>query len=251
MYPVLFKIGPMVIYTYGFAITIATIVASFLIWRRARKLGFNEEHIIDMVLFSLFVGLVFARGSYVLSHMNQFGNEILKILVITYFPGLDGVAGLIGGLLGFLIFSILRRWKLLPIFDCIVKGLSLGMCIVMMGAFFAGSYVGTTSTTPWAVILPGYTETRHPVALYYSLYSLVLFVALVVVDRIRRPDGFLTSLFFILLGIGLFIFELFTEGGVVQFGIHLTQVLGIVSIICGIVLMIKTRKESYVTGRSY
>ncbi|MDQ3098466.1 MAG: prolipoprotein diacylglyceryl transferase [bacterium] len=248
MYPVLFKIGPMVIYTYGFAITIATIVASFLIWRRAKKLGFNEEHVIDMVLFSLFVALVFARTSYVLNHIGEFGNEILKILLITYFPGLDGIAGLAGGLLGFLLFASLRRWRLRPIFDCIVKGLTLGMSIVMMGAFFAGSYVGTPSTAPWAVVLPGFAELRHPVALYYSLYSFIMFVILVVLDRVRKSDGFLTSVFFILMGISLFVFEFFTEGGLVFFRIHLTQFFGIVSIICGIVLMIKTRKDHYVTA---
>ncbi len=236
----------MVIYTYGFAITVATVLASFLIWRRSRKLGFNEEHIIDMILFSMFVALVFARGAYVLNHSTQFGGEILKILLVTYFPGLDGVAGLLGGLSGFLIFSLLRRWSLKPLFDCVVKGLSLGICVIMMGVFFAGSYVGTPTQQPWGVVLPGYTQLRHPVALYYALYSFSLFVLIVFLDRVHREDGVLTSVFFTLLGVALFIFEFFTDGGVSYQGIHLTQVLGIVSIVGGIVFMIKTRKEKYV-----
>lgn len=247
MYPILFKIGPMVIYTYGFAITIATLVASFLIWRRARKLLYNEEHVIDMILFSLFTALVFARGVYVINHPSQFGSEILKILLVTYFPGLDGVAALVGGLLGFLAFSYLRRWQLWPIFDCIVKGMTLGIAIVMMGAFFAGSYVGTPTHSNWGVVLPGFTELRHPVALYYALYSFILFIILVFVDKVRRPDGLMTSLFFIIFGIGLFVFEYFTEGGTTLFGVHLTQFFGIVSIVIGILFMIRVRKEKYVT----
>lgn len=238
----------MVIYTFGFAITIATIVASFLIWRRARKLGYNEEHIIDMILFSLFLGLVFARASFVLSHMDQFGNEILKILLVTYFPGLDGTAALVGGLLGFIIFAYFRHWSLRPLFDSILKGLALGICVVMLGAFFAGSYVGTPASVAWAVALPGYTELRHPVALYYGLFSLVLYLILVLVDRTRRPDGFISGLFFILFGIALFSFEFFTEGGIVIYGIHLTHVLGIVSIIGGILFLLKIRKDRYVTA---
>lgn len=251
MYPVLFKIGPMVIYTYGFAITVATIISCFLIWRRSRKLGFNEEHIVDMVLFSLFSALVFARTSYVLMHDDQFNGEILKILLVTYFPGLDGMAGLVGGLLGFFVFSLFKRWSLRPLFDCVVKGITLGISVVMMGAFFAGSYVGTPSNNAWAVALPGYPDLRHPVALYYSLYSFIVFLVLVLVDRQRRADGYLSSLFFILFGFGLFLFEFFTEGGPVIWKIHLTQFWGIVSIICGILLILKTRKESYVATGSY
>lgn len=236
----------MTIYTYGFAITIATIVASFLIWRRARKLNYNEEHVIDMILFSLFVSLIVARIVYITGHQAQFEGQILRMLLVTYFPGLDGTGALVGGLGGFALFSYLKQWRLFPIFDCIVKGVSLGICIVMLGSFFAGSYVGTVTQQAWGVALPGYTELRHPVALYYAIFSFLIFMALVYLDKNRKRDGYISGIFFILFGLAMVVLEYFTEGGPVLFTVHLTQVLGIVSIIGGFLLL--RQKETYVTA---
>jgi phosphatidylglycerol:prolipoprotein diacylglycerol transferase len=242
MFPILFEIGPVKIWTYGFALTIATLVTSFLIWRRSRKLGFNEEHIIDMVLFSLFFALIFARVSYVLGHGDQFGS-VLRILLVTYFPGLDGAFGLLGGMLGFFLYTFLRKWPLLRLFDCIAMGVSLGIAIVMVGAFFAGSYVGTPSTAPWGVLLPGYPEYRHPIALYYAVWNLGIYILIVLLDRVRRKDGFLAGIFFVLIGIALIWFDWYTLGGLTIANVHLTQVIGFLGIMFGIFLLYRAHRS--------
>jgi prolipoprotein diacylglyceryltransferase len=244
MYPVLFKLGPFVIYTYGVALTIAVLLASFLIWRRARKLGYNEENVIDMILFSLFFSLVFSRLVYVATHFSQFGWEFLKIVLITYFPGLDGAAAFAGGLIGFLVFAALKGWKVVRIFDCVVKGVALGVFVVMVGAFFAASYIGTPSTQPWAVILPGFSQPRHPVALYYAVVSMALYLVLVFLDKTQKPDGMLSGVFFILFGLAFIIFEWYTEGGPVVLSIHLTQLTGFISILIGGYLVYKSMRKS-------
>jgi phosphatidylglycerol---prolipoprotein diacylglyceryl transferase len=243
MYPVIFKLGPFVVYTYGLALTVAVIIATFLIWRRARKLGYNEENLIDMTLFSLFTALVFSRLVYVASHFGDFGWEFLKIVLITYFPGLDGAAAFAGGLLGFLLYATYKRWNKVRIFDCIVKGLSLAIFVVMIGAFFSGSYIGTPSQQPWAVVLPGYSEPRHPIALYYAIVSLFTYILLVVLDRTQKPDGILSSAFFILFGIAFIVFEWYTEGGAKIMSIQLTQFIGLASILLGSYLLYNTLQK--------
>jgi len=246
MYPVLFQFGSFVVYTYGVALTLGAILATFLIWRRARKLNFDEESIIDMVLFSLFLALVTGRAAYVLGHLDQFGNEALKMLLITYFPGLDGAAALIGGLVGFLIFGFSKHWKLMALFDCIVGGLSLGIAIVMMGSFFAGSYIGTVTSLPWGVIIPGYDKLRHPIALYYALIGFVIFTILVLLDRKHQKNGILASVFFVLIGLALIVFEWFTESGLVLFSIHVTQLVGVGCVLFGILILYLLRKNALV-----
>jgi phosphatidylglycerol:prolipoprotein diacylglycerol transferase len=241
MFPVLLKIGPMVIYTYGFALTLATIVASFLIWRRSRKLGFYDEHIIDMVLFSLFFALVFARAGYIFANPEQF-SSVLRILLVTYFPGLDGAFGLLGGVCGFFMYSMMRKWKLLPLFDCVVVGLSLGIAIVMMGAFFAGSYIGTPTNAYWGVLLPGYSELRHPIALYYAVTGFMLYVLLILLDRKKRTDGILSSIFFLTFGVALIGFDWYTVGGLALGGVHLTQGIGVLGVILGIYILYRVKR---------
>lgn len=231
------------VYTYGLALTVAVIVATFLIWRRARKLGYNEENLIDMTLFSLFTALVLSRLVYVASHFGDFGWEFLKIVLITYFPGLDGPAAFVGGLLGFLGYAFYKKWNRVRIFDCITKGLSLAIFIVMIGAFFSASYIGTPSGQPWAVVLPGFPEPRHPIALYYALVSIFVYALLVVLDRTQKPDGVLSSAFFILYGIAFIVFEWYTEGGAKIMSIHLTQFIGFISILLGSYLLYDTLQK--------
>ena len=48
MFPILFSIGPVTIYTFGFLLGTGFFLASFLIWRRLRELGQQEEKIIKI-----------------------------------------------------------------------------------------------------------------------------------------------------------------------------------------------------------
>jgi phosphatidylglycerol:prolipoprotein diacylglycerol transferase len=247
MYPVLFQFGSFVVYTYGVALTLGVIVATFLIWRRARKLNFDQESVIDMILFSMFLSLVFARTAYVVGNFDQFSDGYLKILLVTSFPGLDGAAALLGGLIGFLAFGLSKHWSLRPLFDCIVKGLSLGIAIVMMGAFFAASYIGTPTDLPWGVIIPGHDSLRHPIALYYALTGFVIFTVLVLIDRKHHRDGLLTSLFLLFIGVAMIVFEWMTESGLVIASIHYTQIVGLLCLISGIVLLYRMRRTNTFT----
>ncbi|MDQ3239589.1 MAG: prolipoprotein diacylglyceryl transferase [bacterium] len=239
MYPILFTIGSVVIYTYGFALTIGGLVSSFLIWRRGRKLLLNEESIIDMVLLSLVVSLIFSRVAYIFSHGAEFGGNVLKMIVVTYFPGFDGAFALIGGLLGCLLFALYKKWSLLSLFDCIVLGLSLGISIVMLGSFFAGNYVGAPSGSSYGVVVPGFNQLRHPVSLYYALYSFLLFLILIIIDKVRRKDGFLTGLFFVLFGLALVLFEWYTSRSLIMGIFSLNQLIGVVGIVIGSGLVYK------------
>jgi phosphatidylglycerol---prolipoprotein diacylglyceryl transferase len=243
MYPVLFQLGPIVVYTFGFALTIAALVSTFLIWRRGRKLAFNEESIIDMVLISLITALIFSRAAYVLTHWDDFKDSILKIVVVTYFPGFDGVFALIGGLLGSFLFAWVKKWNLLAFFDCIVIGVSLGISIIMLGSFFAGNFVGAPTTSSLGVIVPGYNELRHPVALYYSAFSFVLFMILILVDRKRRRDGLMSILFFTFFGLALILFEWYINTSIVISSVHINQLIGFVSILVSLWLFYYIYKD--------
>jgi prolipoprotein diacylglyceryltransferase len=94
------------------------------------------------------------------------------------------------------------------------------------------------------VIIPGFTEPRHPVALYYAAVSIFIYVLLVVLDRTQKPDGLLSSVFFIFSGIAFIVFEWYTEGGPVLGSIHLTQFTGFISILIGGFLLFRIFQKS-------
>ncbi len=245
MYPVLFHFGFVIVYTFGFSLMLATFVATFLIWRRARKLNFRDEDIIDLVLFSLFFALIFARIFYVSTHFSQFGLNFLKILVVTYFPGLDGLGALLGGVVGLLTFSKIKRWKLASLFDCVCVGLPLAMGVVSLGSFFSGNYIGKPSHVAWAVSLPGYSELRHPVALYWATFSFITFLIIVLMDRRHRKDGLIATIFFILLGLAMLLLENFSQASVMIGDVSLNQIAGVVILVLSVYIFNKLYKNIF------
>lgn len=48
MYPILFQLGPVTIYSYGFFLALAYLAATYILWREGKKQGFQEEKLIDL-----------------------------------------------------------------------------------------------------------------------------------------------------------------------------------------------------------
>ena len=61
MFPVLIKIGPLTIHTYGFLIAIGFLVALMLAAREAKREDIPNESIIDVGFYALLSGIIGAR----------------------------------------------------------------------------------------------------------------------------------------------------------------------------------------------
>lgn len=211
MDPVLFQYQTFTVYTFGFSLTLASLVSAFLLWRRMRQFGYEDIAIIDMVLVSGFLALVFARIFYIATHWSRFHNSVLEMVLVTYFPGLDGLGAMLGIVVGVLLFTFLKRWKALDVFDSVFFALGLGVVIMMMGSFFSGSLPGKVSYLPWATVYPGLVDKRHPIPLYWLVLSIVFFVVTILLDRFRRISGLITTLFLYTFGVGMLVFTPLTE----------------------------------------
>ena len=72
MLPILFKLGPITIYSFGFFLTLAYLAATFILWREGKRQGYNEEKLLDLSVISLIAALVGGRIYYVLINFHQF-----------------------------------------------------------------------------------------------------------------------------------------------------------------------------------
>lgn len=211
MDPVLFTFRSFTVYTFGFSLTLASLVSAFLVWRRLRRFDYDDIAIVDMVLVSGALSLILARVVYVATHWSSFDSSILQMLLITYFPGLDGLGAILGIVVGVLIFTFLKQWKALDVFDSVFLAIGLGIVIIMMGSFFSGSLPGKVSYLPWSTVYPGLLDKRHPMPLYWLVLALVFFVSAVLLDRFRRISGLITTLFLYTFGAGLLVLTPMTE----------------------------------------
>jgi len=75
MYPVLIRIGPLTIHTYGFLIATGFLVALWLAVRQAKAVGIRRDDIIDIGFYLLLAAIVGSRVFFVLTNWDYYVNQ--------------------------------------------------------------------------------------------------------------------------------------------------------------------------------
>src|SRR3990172_7084704 len=103
MHPELFHIGPIQIYSYGVMMMLAFIAGTYWAVLEGKKRGLASEQIIDLTIWILIFGLVFARGLFILMNLDYYRAQPFSSFFFS--QGKLGVQGLSfhGGLLGAVI----------------------------------------------------------------------------------------------------------------------------------------------------
>ena len=193
-------------------------------WRR-----WSPEHVWNALIWILILGLIGARLYHVLtpspsmaalgiySPLDYFRDPIQ--LINFRGGGLGIFGGLIGGLLGLIIYTRRARIPFLGWADLAVVGLALGQAVGRWGNFFNQELYGRPTNLPWAVHidpiyrLPDYVsfERFHPAFLYESLWSLATFFVLYRLTRRyseRMLPGEMMGLYLIAYAVGRSLLEL-------------------------------------------
>ncbi|TSC54161.1 MAG: phosphatidylglycerol:prolipoprotein diacylglycerol transferase [Microgenomates group bacterium LiPW_16] len=251
MYPILFSIGPVKIYSFGVFLVLAAIAGSFEVWREGRSLKFDEEKLLDLILIEAIAGLAGARIYYLILHFEDFGFNPFSWFLIFHFPGLSFLGAIIGGLIGAFIFAKKTGWSFCQIGDFLVLGVSLGEAIGRIGAFLSGSAYGALTSLPWGVPMIGLIGRRHPSQIYEGLAAFLTFAALLRLKTIleikKLPSGLIFLLYFLFFGASRFFLEFFRGDSVYFRGWRTTQIGCLVFIITAVILLYKRLGRSVKT----
>jgi phosphatidylglycerol:prolipoprotein diacylglycerol transferase len=244
MHPILFKIGPITIYTYGFLLAVAFLSAIFVAGREARRLGIPGGEFFDLCFYIILAALVGSRLLFVILEPRTFLSHPLKIFAL-WQGGLDFQGGLFLALI--VAFFFIRRHKLpwRPTLDALALGSPLGQFIGRMGCFMAGCCYGKPSNVPWAVTFTNpntlcpYRVPVHPTQLYEGFLDLGVFLFLYWFRPRKLYNGQMLLLYLCLAGLVRFGVEFFRSPldyrGPVFFGwMPLTQLLALgLFLVCG------------------
>jgi phosphatidylglycerol:prolipoprotein diacylglycerol transferase len=176
MLPVLIKLGPITIYSFGVFLFLAFFSGTFVIWKRGREENFDEESLFDMVLISSFWALVGARVAYILLSLERFGADIIAWFNIFGKAGLNSWGALVGGLAGVYWFSRKKKWDFFEITDVVVVGVVWAQVMGWIGSFLNGSGYGLPTNLPIGMNFPGLFDKRHPAQLYAAAADILLFI---------------------------------------------------------------------------
>ncbi len=213
MFPLLFSIGPVHIYTISVLVVCAWLVFSFIFWKQLRGNGIDEEKIFDLTFWATIWGAMVARIVYVVLNWKDFSGAWLKVPAIWVAPGFSLYGAFVGALLCLVVLSKVKRIRLGYILDAVAYAFPVAIIVGLTGAFFDGSVPGVLTNLPWAVRYSGETGLRHPVQIYEILIlSIVIYLVFRLQQRGKKekwPFGAVGVWFLLLYTVPMFILEFF------------------------------------------
>jgi len=193
---------------------IAVAVAWTVTRNRYEATGGDRQLIERVMLWTVILGFVGARGAYVLPRLDRFSDRWWGVFAVW-----EGGLALFGGLtIGAITAIVLLRrlgGSLGAFTDSAAVGVPLAQAIGRWGNYFNQELFGTPSSLPWAIEIDienrpaAYSgfETFHPTFLYESVANVVLAGILIWVERRKLlPRGALLSVY--MAGYGLVRFGL-------------------------------------------
>jgi len=184
MHPILFKIGPLSVYSYGAALAMAFLIGSFLAVRRAVKLGMDGEKILDLAVILIISGVIGGRFMFVLLNLGYFRDRPLDMFKL-WEGGLVWYGGLILAIAGAVVFLRKHKMPVLKTADLMVPYVALGQAIGRIGCFLNGCCYGKVTTLPFGVVFDQEKGAVLPTQLFESAAMFIVYLIL----RRRLPSN--------------------------------------------------------------
>lgn len=186
MHPIIAKIGPLTIYSYGMMVAIAYAIGMYVAQKEALRKGISKNLMYDFAFYVVIGSLVGARLYYVaFFNPRSFIEEPLSLFKI-WEGGLAIHGAILGGIITGIVFARFRKISFWDVADTMSPSLLLGQAIGRLGCFLNGCCFGTPTDSIWGVrfpkeSLPDFTYhglRLHPVQLYELILNVLGFFAL-------------------------------------------------------------------------
>jgi len=171
MHPVLFRIGPLPIFSYGVFVLLGTALLFVIALSLGRRYGRSWEQLWPVAIGAFVGALLVARLSHLIVEPDRF-EEFANFYALLR-PGTPGnVLGLLlGGYLGGLVMR--ERLRLPSSANFYAPAMAAASVFWRVGCTLAGCCYGKETDLPWAIYLDG--AYRHPTMIMEGLFNLVLF----------------------------------------------------------------------------
>ena len=224
MYPILFKIGFITVYSYGVMLATAVMVCTFLAQKDAKRFGLDIAAVMDLIFWVVLSGIAGGRIFYILLNLSFFKENPSEIIMLQH-GGLAWQGALILGTIAGLIFIRIKKMPLGKTFDFVAPYIALGQAIGRVGCFLNGCCYG--KEVSWGIYCPVHDARLHPTQLYDSFGLLLIFFFLKYYQKVSKVEGEVFITYLLLAPFLRFIVEFFRADHV-----EVTAGLSIFQIIC-------------------
>ncbi|MFH1771942.1 MAG: prolipoprotein diacylglyceryl transferase [Candidatus Omnitrophota bacterium] len=249
MYPVLFKIGPISIYTYGVFVCLGVISGFFVSERYALKSAIDKQTFREVAFWVIVSSFAGARLFYCIIEFPAFLSDPFGLLL-----GRSGFVFYGGFICGFLsLYLLSRKFKISysKLLDVFSLGLPLGHSLGRIGCFFYGCCYGRVTDSFFGVVFSpespaGYLGRKIiPTQLISSFFLFMIFLTLFFLKRKKLFTGRLFLTYVFLYGSFRFVIEFFRADPRGTTGpLSTSQFIAVIAIFIGIFLWFDWRKKS-------
>ena len=230
---------------YGLLFMMAFLVSQQIMYFIYKREGRVVGEIDTLTIYIVAATIVGARLGHVLFYNPTYYFQHPLKIFMTWEGGLASHGAAIGILTALYLFSRKTKVAYLWILDRLAIVAAISGCLIRLGNLMNSEMIGLPTSLPWGFIfIREDAIPRHPAQLYEAIYCFLLFMLLFWIwykYKDRMKDGFLFSLFLIILFSLRFIDEFFKinqepfeEGLILNMG----QILSIPFILTGIVILI-------------
>jgi phosphatidylglycerol:prolipoprotein diacylglycerol transferase len=261
VHPVLFRIGSILIPSYGAITAFGVLVGLLLAQRTARIVRVDAGKVWNLCILSLFAALAATRLLLVAANLSALRNHPAWLfgLAMVHHPLLAGAgAGAVAGAVTAAWYARSSKLPFRATADALAPPLAAALAFEQFGALAAGSGYGTDAgpSVGWAIIYSNPLATiwsgtplgvpLHPVQVYAALAFLALAILLWVWLPLERHRGDVAGLWLMGAGVAIYVTELWRDwtgrGSLFHGAIDGPQVAAVFLVLAG-ALTLRERKK--------
>lgn len=222
MFPILLKLGPVTIKTYGLLLSLAFLTGLYTASRFARRERIDSNKVIDLGLIIAFAAIIGSKALLILEDFGYYTSHPGELFSFALLRS-GGVfyGGFLLALAAALLYCLKHRLKIFAVTDAFAPGLVLGHAIGRLGCFSAGCCWGKPAHLPWAVTFTNPLSHEvvgvplniplHPTQLYEAAVNAGIFLFLGWRYRHKRFDGQIFSLYLMCYSVWRFFVEFWRD----------------------------------------
>ena len=263
MIPILFKLGPITIYSYGMMMALGFLAADFVINSECRRQGLNRDFASSLVVWAAIGAISCSRLYAVIDDLPLYMHDPWSIIFSN--SGFVWYGALIGGLLSATFVSRYYKINFLTTGDLAAPALVIGQALGRIGCHLSGDGDwGMPTKLPWGVQYPnaivgwnGNTVLKldsqnhlvsgfyrgvhvHPTPLYEAILYTIIFLFLWARRKKTKVPGRLFFLYLMLAGAARFMVEFLRVNPRVFMGLSEAQLIAIVMMTLGTSLYLRS-----------
>ncbi len=253
--PIAFEIFGKDVAWYGIIISLAMILAViYVLYRAKRSDCIKPDDVFDFAIWAIPLGVIGARLYYVIMQLDEYKGKPFIEYIAIWKGGIAIYGGIIGGALGILIASRIKKIKPLKIFDMVAPSVMIAQALGRWGNFFNGEAYGWSKGVdklPWRMGLEGAYRTEivngvkreipvdfvHPTFLYESLWNILGFVLINLFYKKKKYDGQILVMYLTWYGFGRMLIEGLRTDYLGTDSFRISQVVGFLCFFVGICIL--------------